>query len=168
MGQCVDQRSLCESAELSRRKVVRASRVNCHVYALPSAFGAVLHLTIRMKGEDVMSLGIHIRRVDGVTILDLSGLITYGNGSVTVCDAVCKELEKGFRRILLDLRDITYIDSSGVGELIFAFTVVKNSGGDLKLLNLRMRLHDRLQTASLFNVFEVYDDESAAVASFPA
>jgi anti-sigma B factor antagonist len=121
-----------------------------------------------MKGEDVMSLGTHIRRVDCVTILDLSGLITYGNGSVTVCDAVRKELEKGFRRILLNLRDITYIDSSGVGELIFDFTVVKNSGGDLKLLNLRMRVHDRLQTTSLFNVFEVYDDESAAVASFPA
>ena len=168
MGHCVDQRSLCESAELSRRKIVRAHELivtfmRCRVFSLRHSISQS-----EMKGEDVMSLGIHIRSVDGVTILDLSGLITYGNGSVTVCDAVRKELEKGFRRILLNLRDITYIDSSGVGELIFAFTVVKNCGGDLKLLNLRMMLHDRLQTTSLFNVFEVYDDESAAVASFHA
>ncbi|HKO19652.1 MAG TPA: STAS domain-containing protein, partial [Acidobacteriaceae bacterium] len=76
------------------------------------------------------------RQVDGVTILDLSGRITLGEGSVVLRDAVHDALAKGSKRILLNLADISYIDSSGIGELVSAFTSVKNAGGELKLLNL--------------------------------
>jgi len=81
-----------------------------------------------------MSMKVKTRQVDGVTILDLSGRITLGEGSVTIRDAVRDVLAKGSNKILLNLGDINYIDSSGIGELVSAFTTVKNSGGELKLL----------------------------------
>ena len=83
-----------------------------------------------------MSMKVQTRQVDGITVLDLSGRITLGEGSVTIRDAVRDVLAKGSNKILLNLGDINYIDSSGIGELVSAFTTVKNSGGELKLLNL--------------------------------
>ena len=83
-----------------------------------------------------MSMKVSTRQVDGVTILDLSGRITLGEGSVTIRDAVRDVLAKGSKQILLNLGEINYIDSSGIGELVSAFTTVKNAGGELKLLNL--------------------------------
>jgi anti-sigma B factor antagonist len=82
-----------------------------------------------------MSMKVKTRQVDGITILDLSGRITLGEGSVTIRDAVRDVLAKGSNKILLNLGDINYIDSSGIGELVSAFTTVKNGGGELKLLN---------------------------------
>ena len=106
------------------------------------------------------------RRVDGVTILDLSGRITLGEGSVVLRDQIRDLLGKGEKKILLNLGDVTYIDSSGIGELVSAFTTVRNQGGDLKLLNLTKKVHDLLQITKLYTVFDVKDDEASAVASF--
>ncbi|HXE07634.1 MAG TPA: STAS domain-containing protein [Acidobacteriaceae bacterium] len=113
-----------------------------------------------------MSMKVATRQVDGVTILDLSGRITLGEGSVTLRDAVRDALAKGSRKIILNLADISYIDSSGIGEMVSAFTSVKNAGGELKLLNLTKKVHDLLQITKLYTVFDVKDDEAKAVSSF--
>jgi anti-sigma B factor antagonist len=98
--------------------------------------------------------------------MDCSGRITLGEGSVQLRDAVRDLLGKGSKQILLNLGDVTYIDSSGIGELVSAFTTVRNQGGDLKLLNLTKKVHDLLQITKLYTVFDVKDDEASAVASF--
>ena len=113
-----------------------------------------------------MSMKVSTRHVDGVTILDLSGRITLGEGSVVLRDAVRDLLAKGDKNILLNLGDVSYIDSSGIGELVSAFTSVKNAGGELKLLNLTKKVHDLLQITKLYTVFDVKDDETTAVGSF--
>jgi anti-sigma B factor antagonist len=106
------------------------------------------------------------RRVDGVTIMDLSGRITLGEGSVVLRDQIRELLGKGEKKILLNLGDVTYIDSSGIGELVSAFTTVRNQGGELKLLNLTKKVHDLLQITKLYTVFDVKDDETSAVKAF--
>ena len=113
-----------------------------------------------------MSMKIKTRQVDGITIMDCSGRITLGEGSVQLRDAVRDLLAKGSKQILLNLGDVTYIDSSGIGELVSAFTTVKNSGGELKLLNLTKKVHDLLQITKLYTVFDVKDDEATAISSF--
>jgi anti-sigma B factor antagonist len=112
-----------------------------------------------------MSMKFKTRQVDGITILDLSGRITLGEGSVTLRDAV-KDALKSSKHILLNLADVDYIDSSGLGELVSAYTSVKNQGGELKLLHLTTKVHDLLQITKLYTVFDVKDDEASAVASF--
>ena len=113
-----------------------------------------------------MSMKFNTRQVDGITILDLSGRITLGDGSVTLRDAIRDLVNKGSKSILLNLGDISYIDSSGNGELVSGFTSVRNAGGELKLLNLTKKVHDLLQITKLYTVFDVKDDEASAVASF--
>jgi anti-sigma B factor antagonist len=113
-----------------------------------------------------VSMKIKTRQVDGVIIMDCSGRITLGEGSVQLRDAVRDLLAKGSKQILLNLGDVTYIDSSGIGELVSAYTTVRNQGGDLKLLNLTKKVHDLLQITKLYTVFDVKDDEASAVASF--
>ena len=113
-----------------------------------------------------MSMKLKTRQIDGVTIMDCSGRITLGEGSVQLRDAVRDLLSKGSKKILLNLGDVTYIDSSGIGELVSAFTTVRNQGGDLKLLNLTKKVHDLLQITKLYTVFDVKEDEASAVASF--
>ena len=113
-----------------------------------------------------MSMKVSSRQVDGVTIMDCSGRITLGEGSVILKDAVRELLSKGQKKILLNLGDVSYIDSSGIGELVSAFTTVRNQGGDLKLLNLTKKVHDLLQITKLYTDFDVKDDEAAAVKSF--
>src|SRR3954451_1699550 len=106
------------------------------------------------------------RRVDGITIMDLSGRITLGEGSVVLRDVIREILGKGEKKILLNLGDVTYIDSSGIGELVSAFTAVRKEGGELKLLNLTKKVHDLLQITKLYTVFDVKDDEAAAISSY--
>jgi len=106
------------------------------------------------------------RQVDGVTIVDLSGRITLGEGSTMLRDIVRDMIAKGNKKILLNLGDVTYIDSSGIGELVSAFTTVRNGGGELKLLNLTKKVHDLLQITKLYTVFDIKDDEAAAIQSF--
>ena len=113
-----------------------------------------------------MSMKFKTRQVDGVTVLDLSGRITLGEGSVTLREAVQDLLSKGSKHILLNLGNVDYIDSSGIGELVTAFTSVKNAGGELKLLHLTKKVHDLLQITKLYTVFDVKDDEAEAITSF--
>lgn len=112
------------------------------------------------------SLKSNTRQSNGVAIVDLSGRITLGEGSVVLRELVRDLLGKGDKNILLNLADVTYIDSSGIGELVSAYTAVKNQGGELKLLKLTKKVHDLLQITKLYTVFDVKDDESAALAAF--
>ena len=113
-----------------------------------------------------MSMKFKTREVDGVTILDLSGRITLGEGSGTLRDAVRDLVSKGSKKMLLNLAEVDYIDSSGLGELVAAYTAVKNSGGDLKLVNLTKKVSDLLVITKLATVFDVQQDEASAVGSF--
>jgi len=106
------------------------------------------------------------RQVDGITIIDLSGRITLGEGSVVLRDTIRDSVGQGIKKILLNLGDVTYIDSSGIGELVSAYTTVRNQGGELKLLNLTKKVHDLLQITKLYTVFDVRDDEAGAIRSF--
>jgi len=113
-----------------------------------------------------VALTIASREVDGVTILDLSGRITLGEGSVQVRDAIRDLIGKGSKNILLNLVNVNYIDSSGLGELVSAFTTAKNQNAEVKLLNLTKKVHDLLQLTKLYTVFDIKDDEASAIASF--
>ena len=113
-----------------------------------------------------MALTIASREVNGVAVLDLSGRITLGEGSVQIRDAIRDLLGKGQKSILLDLGDVNYIDSSGLGELVSAYTSARNQSAALKLLKLTKKVHDLLQLTKLYTVFDIYDDEAAAIASF--
>jgi anti-sigma B factor antagonist len=106
------------------------------------------------------------RQVDGVAVVDMSGRITLGEGSVVLRDTIRDLIGKGNKKILLNLGDVTYIDSSGIGELVSAFTAVRREGGELKLLNLTKKVHDLLQITKLYTVFDIKDDETAAIKAF--
>ena len=113
-----------------------------------------------------MALTIASREVDGVAVLDLSGRITLGEGSVQIRDAIRELLGKGRKSILLDLGEVNYIDSSGLGELVSAYTSARNQSAALKLLKLTKKVHDLLQLTKLYTVFDIFDDEAVAIASF--
>lgn len=115
-----------------------------------------------------MTMKASTRSVDQVTVVDLSGRITLGEGSVVLRDTVRNLVGQGNKKILLNLGDVNYIDSSGIGELVSAFTSVRNQGGELKLLNLTKKVHDLLQITKLYTVFDVKDDEASAIRSFKA
>ena len=106
------------------------------------------------------------RQVNDVTIVDLSGQIKLGEGSSVLRDTVKDLLGKGQKKILLNLSNINYIDSSGIGELVVAFTSSRKQGGELKLLHLTKKVHDLLQITKLYTVFDVRDDEVGAIAAF--
>ena len=113
-----------------------------------------------------MALTITSREVDGVTVLDLNGRITLGEGSVQLREAVRDLISKGSRSILLNMGDVNYIDSSGLGELVSAFTTAKNQGAAVKLLGLNKKVKDVLQLTKLYTVFDIYEDEASGIASF--
>ena len=113
-----------------------------------------------------MSIKLNTRQVGDVTVLDLAGRITLGEGSSTLRDSLKELVAKGEKKILLNLGEVTYIDSSGIGELVSGFTTVTNQQGNLKLLGLNKRVKDLLQVTKLYTVFEVFEDEAEAVRSF--
>ena len=113
-----------------------------------------------------MSVTINSRVSGDVTIVDIAGKITLGDGSAMLRDKVKELAAAGSKSILLNLGEVNYIDSSGIGELVSAFTTISNHGGALKLLNLTKRVKDLLQITKLYTVFEVFDDEAKAIASF--
>lgn len=106
------------------------------------------------------------RTKNDVTILDLEGKITIGKGDVALREAVQQTLAEGSTKLLIHLEKVSTIDSSGVGELVSAFTTVTNRGGKLKLVNLPPKVNDILQITQLITVFEVYDTEDEALATF--
>jgi len=113
-----------------------------------------------------VSMKAEVRQVEGVVVVDLSGRIKLGEGSSVLRDTVKDLLSKGHKNILLNLGEVSYIDSSGIGELVAAFTSVRNQGGELKLLHLTRKIHDLLQITKLYTVFDVRDDEAEAISAF--
>jgi anti-sigma B factor antagonist len=106
------------------------------------------------------------RTIGDVRVLDWSGRITHGEETIALRQALRDLVQEGARKIVLNLGGVNYIDSSGIGELVAAYTSVTNLGGQLKLLNLTKRIRELLAITKLLTVFDVYDSESAAVASF--
>ena len=109
---------------------------------------------------------IENRVVGDVQILDCSGKITLGEGTMAIRNTVRELLKSGHKKIILNLSDVNYIDSSGIGELVSSYTTVTNQGGSLKLLNLTKKIHELLAITKLLTVFPVFDNEQAAVSSF--
>jgi anti-sigma B factor antagonist len=113
-----------------------------------------------------MPLKIDTREVGQITILDVRGRIVLGEEIHMLRDAVRGLVAQGKKKIILNLADVDYIDSSGVGELVGSFTTVRNAGGELKLLNLTQKVQDVLHVTKLYTVFDIRDDEFTAVKSF--
>ncbi len=109
---------------------------------------------------------VNVRQRDGVTILDLKGKITIGVGDVALRNAVQEAMNGGATRILINLQEVTTIDSSGVGELVSAYTTATNRSAKLRLVNLPAKVSDILYITQLITVFEVYDSEDEALGSF--
>ena len=114
-----------------------------------------------------MSLTVGTRDVDGVTVVDLSGRITLGDTSSGKLRETVKEiLESGSKKILLNLGDVSYIDSSGLGVLVSTYTTASNQGAKVKLLNVQKKVHDLLQITKLYTVFDSFENEADAVLSY--
>jgi anti-sigma B factor antagonist len=115
-----------------------------------------------------MSARLTVRQVDQVTVVDAAGRITLGEGAGSMRDKISQLLKAGKSKILVNLGEVSYIDSSGIGELVAAFTSVTNRGGQMKLLNLTKKVEGLLQITKLYTVFEVFDSEVTALRSFGA
>jgi anti-sigma B factor antagonist len=113
-----------------------------------------------------VSVKLNTRQVGGVSVVDVAGRITLGEGSSALRDTLRDMVAKNNKKILLNLGDVSYIDSSGIGELVSGFTSVTNSGGQLKLLGLSKRVKDLLQITKLYTVFDVHEEEGSAIRSF--
>jgi anti-sigma B factor antagonist len=116
--------------------------------------------------DEAVSLRITNREVDQVVILDITGRIVLGDELEMLREAVRALITQGKKKIILNLADVSYIDSSGVGELVRSFTSVRNQGGELKLLNLTQKVHDVLHVTKLYTVFDIREDEFKAIKSF--
>ena len=113
-----------------------------------------------------MDMTTSTRQAGGVTIVDIHGRIVLGEESAALRELVCDLLSKGHKKILFNLGDVNYIDSSGLGHLVSAFTSVRKQGGELKLLNLTNKVNDLMQITRLYTVFDILDDEAVAIKSF--
>lgn len=115
-----------------------------------------------------MTFKVTCRETAGVTVLDLDGRVTLGEGSVMLRDVIREKLGGGHRKILINLAGTSYIDSSGLGELVSGYRAVKSEGGELKLLHLNKKVTDLLQITKLYTIFDIHTDEAQALASFKA
>ena len=109
---------------------------------------------------------IEMRTIGDIRVLDCSGKITLGEGTMTVRNTVRDILKANGKKIIVNLADVNYIDSSGIGELVSTYTTVASNGGQLKLLNLTKKIHELLTITKLLTVFQVFENEQAALASF--
>jgi anti-sigma B factor antagonist len=113
-----------------------------------------------------VSVNLNTRQVGDVSVVDVVGRITLGEGSSALRDTIKQLVSSGHKKILLNLGEVSYIDSSGIGELVSGFTTATNNGGQLKLLNLTKRVKDLLQITKLYTVFDIAESETSAVRSF--
>lgn len=113
-----------------------------------------------------MSVKLTSRQVGDVTVIDAAGRITLGEGASQFRDTIRELTAQGKKKLLLNLSDVSYIDSSGIGEMVSGFTTVTNNGGQFKLVGLSKRIKDLLQITKLYTVFDTYDDEAEAVRKF--
>jgi anti-sigma B factor antagonist len=124
------------------------------------------HLGLGMQGKTPVRMETKTRQIDDIIILEVTGRITLGEGNVMLREIVRDLAEKGTRRVVLNLAEVNYIDSSGVGELVKTHTTIQNKGGQLKLASLNKRVHDLLEMTRLSAVFDIHNDEAGAVSSF--
>jgi anti-sigma B factor antagonist len=113
-----------------------------------------------------MSFKATIREVGGITVIDMDGRITLGEGSALLHDLIRENLAKGRKKIVLNMAGIIYLDSTGLGELVSGYRLIKSQGGEIKLLNLNKKVTDLLQITKLYTVFDIHSQEAQAVASF--
>jgi len=111
-------------------------------------------------------MNLNIREISGVTVIDITGRLTLGDAPTVLKDEIRRLIEEGKTSLLLNLTGLTYLDSSGLGLLVGAYAAANRAGGQLKLSNLTSRVKDLLLITKLYTVFEVYDDEASAIASF--
>jgi anti-sigma B factor antagonist len=131
-----------------------------------TASGILDRLGLGIHGHTPMKMQITTRQVEDIIIVDVSGRITVGEGNVMLRDTVRGLVDKGTNKILLNLHEVGYVDSSGIGELVKSYTTVRKQGGQLKLVNLSKRVHDLLQLTRLYSVFDIQQDEASALQSF--
>ena len=116
-----------------------------------------------------MDVSIEARKTDrNVTVMDVVGRLSAGQAGLAFRGVFQRCVNEGTERFLVNLEKVSYIDSSGLGELITAHSSLRNRGGAVKLLNPTKRIRDLLQMTKLLNVFEIFDDETTAIQSFPA
>jgi len=130
------------------------------------ATGILDRLGLGIQGRTPLKMRTAIRQVEDIAIVDVSGRITVGEGNVALRETIRELIEKGSNKILLNLREVGYVDSSGLGELVKSYTTVRNRGGQMKLVNLSQRVHDLLQLTRLHSVFDIQADEASALQSF--
>jgi anti-sigma B factor antagonist len=119
-----------------------------------------------MNPEESMSITANVRRVGDVSIIDLAGRITLGEGSGLVRATIKGLVNSGQKNILVNLKQVSYIDSAGLGELVGAYATVTNMAGNIKLLHPQSKVNDLLQITKLYTVFIAFDDENEALRSF--
>ena len=130
------------------------------------ACGILDRLGLGIQGRTPVKMQTAVREIEGITIIDVSGRITLGEGNVMLRETIRGLVEKGSDKILLNLHEVGYVDSSGIGELVKSYTTVKNRGGQMKLVNLSKRVYDLLQLTRLHAVFDIQSDEASAIQSF--
>ena len=130
-----------------------------------SACEVLDRLGLGMQNRTPVKMQTTTRHVGDVAVLEISGRITLGEGNVMLREIVRELLDKGNKKIVLDLDEVQYVDSSGIGELVKTHTTVRNQGGQLRLINLNKRVNDLLQMTRLSAVFDIARDEASAVAS---
>ena len=130
------------------------------------ACGILDRLGLGIQGRTPVKMQTATRQIGDVAILDVSGRITLGEGNIMLREIVRELVDKGNNKILLNLHDVGYVDSSGVGELVKTYATVRNQGGQLKLLNPSKRVSDLLRTTRLASVFDIQADEASAIQSF--
>lgn len=131
-----------------------------------TACGILDRRGLGIQGHTPMKMQTSVRQIADITIVDVSGRITLGEGNIMLRETVRELMEKGSNKILLNLHEVGYVDSSGIGELVKSYTTVRNQGGQMKLVNLSQRLHDLLQMTKLYAVFDIQADEASALQSF--
>ncbi len=133
-----------------------------------SACAILDRLGIGMQGKTPVQMQTKLRQIGDVIVLDVSGRITVGEGNIMLREIVRDLADKGSNRIVLNLGEVHYIDSSGLGELVKTHTTIRNKGGELKLAGLSKRIHDLLEMTRLASVFDIQKDEPSALKSFGA
>jgi anti-sigma B factor antagonist len=131
-----------------------------------TACGVLDRLSIGMEGRTSIRMRTAVRQVEGITVLDITGRITLGEGNIMLREIVQDFLEKGNKNILMNLSEVEYVDSAGIGELVRSFTAIRKRGGQMKLVNLNKKVQDLLDATNLHRVFDVHKDEATAVKSF--
>lgn len=131
-----------------------------------SACAVLDQLGLSMRGKTPVKMQTNTRQIDDITVLDVSGRITLDEGNVMLREIVRDLADKGSKRIVLNLGEVTYIDSSGVGELVKTHTTIRSKGGELKLANLNKRVNDLFEMTRLSTVLDIQKDEASALKSF--